>query len=171
MDLQVFIKCIQVLECSYDKFNITSDKTKLMLWYDMLGDRSEVEFMLGVKKYIAANEFPPTIAGINKAIASVLTADTPDGMQGWDELQKSIRKFGMYREEEALLSLSSHTRTVVNALGFKNLCISENQMADRAHFVKMYESMTNREKDKAVSGDRLLGEISKLTQSMKMIEG
>ena len=171
MDLQVFIKCIQVLECSYDKFNITSDKTKLMLWHDMLGDRSEVEFMLGVKKYIAANEFPPTIAGINKAIADVMMSDAPDGMQGWDELQKAIRRFGMYREEEALASMSEQARLVTKAMGFKNLCISENQMADRAHFIKMFESRAVKEKDKVVLGGKLGTDIARLAVSMKMLEG
>ncbi len=168
MDLQVFIKCIQVLENSYDRFNITTDKTKLMLWYEMLGDRSEIEFMLGVKKYISSNEFPPTIAGINKSIADITTSNAPDGMEAWNELQMAIRRFGMYREQEALESLSNRTRNVVKALGFKNLCISENQMADRAHFLKMFESMSSRERDFAITGSRLSNEIKQLAQNMSL---
>ena len=168
MDLQVFVKCISVLEKSYDKFNITNDKDKLMLWYEMLGDRSEIEFMLGVKKYIKTSEFAPTIAGINKAIADIITSQAPDGMEAWNELQMAIRRFGMYREQEALESLSDRTRRVVKSLGFKNLCISENQMADRAHFLRMFESMSSRERDFAIAGTRLSGEIQQLAQKMSL---
>ena len=168
MDLQVFVKCISVLEKSYDKFNITNDKDKLMLWYEMLGDRSEIEFMLGVKKYIKSSEFAPTIAGIKKAIADIITSQAPDGMEAWNELQMAIRRFGMYREQEALESLSDRTRRVVKSLGFKNLCISENQMADRAHFLRMFESMSSRERDFAIEGTRLSGEIQQLAQKMSL---
>lgn len=169
MDLQVFIKCIAVLEASYDKFNITSNKDKLMIWYEMLGDRAEVDFMLGVKKYIATNEFAPTIAGINKAIASNQTSKAPDGLQAWAELQTSIRKWGMYHEDKALDSLSPETRAVVEALGFTNLCTSENQMADRAHFIKLYESRATKNKENATMGNKLSGLISQIANKTAML--
>ena len=169
MDLQVFIKCIGVLEASYDKFNITSNKDKLMIWYEMLGDRAEVDFMLGVKKYIATNEFPPTIAGINKAIASNQTSKAPDGLQAWAELQTAIRKWGMYHEDKALDSLSPETRAVVQALGFTNLCTSENQMADRAHFIKLYESRAGSNREREIVGDKLSGMIEALSNKTKIL--
>ena len=169
MDLQVFIKCIAVLEASYDKFNITSNKDKLMIWYEMLGDRAEVDFMLGVKKYIATNEFPPTIAGINKAIASNQTSKAPDGLQAWAELQTAIRKWGMYHEDKALDSLSPETRAVVQALGFTNLCTSENQMADRAHFIKLYESRAGSNREREIVGDKLSGMIEALSNKTKIL--
>lgn len=169
MEIQVFSKCIQVLEASYDKFNITSDKNKLMIWYEMLGDRTEMDLMLGVKKYIATNEFAPTIAGINKAIASNQTSKAPDGLQAWAELQTAIRKWGMYHEDKALESLSPETRAVVQALGFTNLCTSENQMADRAHFIKLYESRAGSNREREIVGDKLSGMIEALSNKTKIL--
>ena len=171
MEIQVFSKCMLLLETSYPNFKITSDKTKLSVWYEMLGDRTEMELMLGVKKYIATNEFAPTIAGINKAIASNQTSKAPDGLQAWGELQTSIRKWGMYHEDKAIESLSPETRAVVQALGFTNLCTSENQMADRAHFIKLYESRAGSNREREIVGDKLSGLISQIANKTAMLGG
>lgn len=169
MEIQVFSKCMLLLETSYPNFKITSDKTKLSVWYEMLGDRTEMDLMLGVKKYIATNEFPPTIAGINKAIASNQTSKAPDDLQAWAELQTSIRKWGMYHEDKAIESLSPETRAVVQALGFVNLCTSENQMADRAHFIKLYESRATKNKENATMGNKLSGLINQIANKTAML--
>ena len=171
MNLEVFTKCIKVLELNYDKLNVTSDIDKLMLWYDMLGNRNEIEFMLGVKKHIATNTFAPTIACLNKAMASNIVNNAPDGLSAWAELQSAIRKWGMYHEGEALDSLSPETRAVVNALGFTNLCTSENQMADRAHFIKLYESRACNNKERETVGDKLSGMITQVANKTAMLGG
>jgi hypothetical protein len=58
---------------------------------------------------------------------------------------KVIRKYGSYNEQKALDELDTMTRRTVQYFGYRELCISENPMVDRAHFLKMYESMTERE--------------------------
>jgi hypothetical protein len=42
------------------------------------------------------------------------------------------------------------THKVVEAIGFRTLCLSENEMADRAHFLKVYETLAKRDREDAL---------------------
>jgi hypothetical protein len=45
---------------------------------------------------------------------------------------------------------------IVENMGWQNLCMSENEMADRAHFTKAYDTMQKREKQIAmISGNNI----------------
>jgi hypothetical protein len=52
-----------------------------------------------------------------------------------------------FRQEEALASMREATRLTVQRMGWRELCMSENGMADRAHFLRIYESMEKRTKE------------------------
>lgn len=169
MNLTVFVKCMRVLENAYPRFEITNDKEKMSLWHELIGkDTEELVFMLAVKKYIVNNEFPPTIAGIKKEVSNILTANDPDVTEAWDEVQKAIRRFGMYRELEAMASLSEPTRNVVKSIGFQKLCTSEDHMADRAHFIRMFENRSKKKHEYVAMGPVLAGQIKQLADSMSM---
>ena len=171
MNLTIFVKCMRVLENAYPRFEITNDKDKLSLWHELIGkDTEEVVFMLAIKKYIINNEFPPTIAGIKKEVSNILTSGDPDTTEAWSEVQKSIRRYGMYRETEALESLSEETRNVVKAIGFQNLCTSVDHMADRAHFIRLYESRSKKKHEHVAMGPRLTEQIKQLAQSFSTDE-
>lgn len=166
MNLTVFAKCMRVLENAYPRFEITNDKEKLSLWHELIGkDTEEVIFMLAIKKYIINNEFPPTIAGIKKEVSNIITASDPDVTEAWNEVQKSIRRYGMYRETEALESLSEDTRNIVKAIGFQNLCTSVDHMADRAHFIRLFESRSKKKHEYVAMGPRLTEQIRQLSQN------
>jgi hypothetical protein len=55
-------------------------------------------------------------------------------------MNQAIHLYGYYREAEALASMREHTRAAVISMGWKQLCTAEleNEMADRAHFLKIY---------------------------------
>lgn len=58
---------------------------------------------------------------------------------------RAIRRFGSYEEAAALESLPPLTRETVKRLGYRSLCLSENQIADRANFRDLYELLEKRE--------------------------
>lgn len=147
MTQEEFLKGIFILENSFNSFQISDKEETLMIWYEMLNDQSPQVYMNGIRRHLAMSKFPPTIADLRERMqettnpTSAFTADI-----AWSELTSAIRKFGSYREKEALESMSLITRSIVSALSYRQLCLSETLMADRAHFMKMFEQYKVRER-------------------------
>ena len=49
-----------------------------------------------------------------------------------------------YRSDEAVESLSGPTREAVERMGFRELCLGDNPVANRAHFFKIYDAIVQR---------------------------
>lgn len=145
MDKKQFSTIIAALKSNYRNFGVET-KEQMAFWYEMLKDIEYPVLELAVKKLISEMVFPPTIADIRNAVSETTEDKLPTQSDAWGEVKEAIRKYGSYREEDALKFLSPLTRRAVQGMGWKELCWSENQMADRAHFMRMYETLVDREK-------------------------
>ena len=67
--------------------------------------------------------------------------------RAWGEVITAIREYGGYEPEKALQSMSPVTRLAVQRIGWKELCMSEDQNIDRAHFFKIYQAEESRQKE------------------------
>ena len=63
----------------------------------------------------------------------------------WGEVNEAIRHYGYYHQEEGMTSLREPMRIAVQRMGWRALCTSENDMADRAHFLRIYESIVKQD--------------------------
>jgi hypothetical protein len=86
----------------------------------------------------------------------------PDWSEGWEQVIKAIRRYGYYDPKGALESLDPLTRECVKRLGFRELCLSENPVADRANFRTCYETLQKREQTKQQLALPLQSVIEKL---------
>lgn len=153
-------KILTMLEVAYDRFEVSGMPTKMELWHEMLSDLDYRLALTVVKKHISEEHFPPTIASIRKNVAEITNPGTQmTADQGWGEITKAIRKYGIYQEEEALASMSPLTARIAKNMNWKEICMSENQMADRAHFIKMFEANQNIAHQQAMLPDGLAKEI------------
>jgi len=157
-DREGFMKIMLALKSNYRNFP-ARDPESQEVWFQMLKDIPIKDLRNAVIKLISESEFPPTIADIRKHTVESRGDAIISPSDAWGEVEKAIRNFGSYREQEALEELSPLTRRIVKSLGFKNLCYSENQMADRAHFIKLYSGMMETEKKKMQLPDNLRKEI------------
>lgn len=121
------------------------DQDSFNIWFSLLQDLDYMVAQAAIQKYMLTNKFPPTIADIREYATSISIGEKPLWSDGWEEVQMAIRKFGSYREDEALESMTETTRRAVQRLGFKSICMSENIMADRANFRMVYEQIADRE--------------------------
>lgn len=119
------------------------------LWLAMFGNVSYEVGSWAVTKYINESPFPPTVADIRKRITDITVKQGKTAIDAWGEVKLAIRRYGMYREREALESMSESVRGVVTALGYSTLCMSDNDMADRAHFLKVYDTLQQRKREDA----------------------
>lgn len=168
MNKKEFALIIAALKSNYRNFGVET-KEQMNFWYDMLKDIEYSVLELAVKKLICEMVYPPTIADIRKSVAETIQAPVLDAATAWGEVRDAIRRYGFYRKEEALKSLSFLTRKVVQGIGWQELCLSENQMADRAHFIKMFESIAQREKQERMLAVPLREDIKALQSNKDRI--
>ena len=145
------IKLIGICSINYRNWpEEGKEEAVISLWTKMLEDTEYFIAEAAVEKFLAESVYPPTIADIRARIADLTVIKEKTAIEAWDDVKTAIRKFGWYRANEAMQSLGGVTHKVVDAIGFKTLCISENEMADRAHFLKVYDTLAAREREDAL---------------------
>lgn len=120
------------------------------LWETMLEDIGFEHGKLAVHKHMSESVYPPTVADIRAKISDISAPQGLTAIEAWGSVIKSIQQFGSYREKEAIESLEPITQKVVRNIGFRTLCMSENEMADRAHFTKAYDVYVSRERSESL---------------------
>lgn len=153
LNKQEMLKIFSIFNVCYPKF-MESGKEEIMLnvWYELLKEYPYELVMLSAQKHIKTSKFSPTIHDIIEGITEYETVGKIDGMAAWGMVVKAIRNYGYYRQVEALKSMPQDVANIVENMGWQNLCMSENDMADRAHFIKAYDMNIKREKDVALMG-------------------
>lgn len=139
-----------IIKVAYPRFYLNIKKedanNTVDLWTEMLEDYELEVVKVAVKKLIAEMVFPPTIADVRKLLVETTTERIIDASEAWGQVKRAISLYGQYQEEKALESLDDSTRQIVKRLGFKELCRSETEMADRAHFIKLYDNYVKEQK-------------------------
>ena len=120
---------------------------RMEVYWDALKDLPFNIAMTSARKVISTleNPFLPMPAVFRGVAAQITGPNIPPAPDAWAEVTKSIRNLGIYREPEALASLSPLTRKAVEAIGFKDICLSENIDVIRGQFRMAYEALEKRE--------------------------
>ena len=147
MEFNEFKLLVKGLKAVYTKDNFLPDGDSIKIWYKLLMDIPYEVLNVAIQKYMMSNVFPPTIADLRELSSEITMGAPKDWGDGWEQVLKAIRKFGSYREAEALESMDDITRQCVERLGFRNICMSENIMTERANFRMLYEQIANRQKE------------------------
>ena len=149
MTYKEFAKMAAAMRAYYPREKILPDNASRDLWYKHLEDIPYETAVVALNKWVSVNKWPPTIADLREAALEVSTDAIPDWSEAWETVLNAIRRFGPYRQTEAMESLDDMTRTVVRRLGFMTLCSSENVAADRANFRTIYQIMAERTRREA----------------------
>lgn len=137
------IKLLAVISAAYPNMKTVED-SMVEIWLDCLKDIDTETALKIAKKHILESPFPPTIADIRKQNVEV-TTERLDATQAWGEVMKAIKNFGLYREHEAIKSMSPLTGKTIKYMGWRDICMSEKPDVVRGQFLKMYETMEGRE--------------------------
>lgn len=134
------------LKSAYTTPNFLPDEYAIKVWYRFLGDLPCDLATMAVQKYISTNRFPPTIADIREMVADMMTEST-DWSKSWQDVTRYISLYGIPNESKAYDAMDEYTKEAVKRLGWKNLCMSQNQTADRANYRMVYEAIIKEKKD------------------------
>lgn len=145
MTRQEFWQFAAAIRTYYSRENILPNEQAMELWFRQLQDIPFPVAEAILSKWVATNKWSPSIADIRDGVAEIQNGGpAPDWGEAWDQAMNAIRRFGSYDEDGALASLPPLTRETVRRLGYKSLCWSENQVADRANFRQVYEILSKR---------------------------
>jgi hypothetical protein len=145
-------------------------KPTAILWEKALADIPYDVAEKAVIKVLSTSKFFPTIAEIREAMAQITQPRTLDAMEAWGLINEAIRKFGYYRQKEAMEFLPDDIREMVKRFTWRELCLSENVETLRAQFRMAWDTQSKRRNEmKAIPQDiRFLIEDS--TKGMKLLE-
>lgn len=164
-------KLVKGLKSVYTSEKFLPDKDAVMIWYSLLKDLEYKTLNLAIQKYIATGKFPPTVAELRECAVGILEPlAQSDYGQGWEQVTKAIGKYGYCNAEEALASMDEVTRKCVKRLGWKNICMSENQVADRANFRQIYEQEIQRHREHKQLPESVREAIALTNSEVKKIE-
>lgn len=149
------------LKCAYTTPNFLPDEYSIKTWYKFLNDLPCDIATACVERYIATNKYPPTIADIRETVADIMV-DKTDWSESWQEVLKCISRYGLPNEEKAFEAMTECTKECVKRLGWKNLCISQNQTADRANYRMVYEAVVKEKKNNLALPENLKLKLSNM---------
>lgn len=164
------IKLLAMLAAAYPNMKEVNE-LQVELWYDCLKDIDAKVALSAVKKNILESPFPPAVADIRKQVAEVTTLENErlESAEAWGEVIKAIKHYGYYREKEALESMSPVTAKVAKYMGWQEICHSEKPDVVRGQFLKMYETVAERERQNRLLPLDFKEEITQIAESRKAI--
>ena len=116
------------------------------VWFALLYDLDYKILSKALQKHMLTNKFKPTVAELREIYVDLICPVISDWSEGWEQVSKAIGHYGMYRTEEAVESFDEVTREAVKRLGFQNICLLENIVADRARFAEIYQAIQQRKR-------------------------
>lgn len=147
MTKQEFALLANALRTYYPREDkLLPNREAMTLWYKSLQDLPYPVAEAALMKWAATNKWSPSIAEWREMAAQVQHGEIPGWGDGWEQVLKAIKQYGMYNPGAALASMDPLTRKAVERVGFREICMSENIAADRANFRMVYESLAAREK-------------------------
>jgi hypothetical protein len=162
MTRQETLALVALASSSYPSMQARDPRPIVEAWAMMLADLDAVVAKAAIVKVCRESRFFPSVAHIVAAANELdpRNEQLPTAAEAWEEVNKLIQSVGPYRAPK----YSCETvKRAAQSIGWLQLCMSENPETDRAHFLRLYESMRarhreNRENEKvlALSG---VGEV------------
>lgn len=163
--------CLQMfalLGAAYPKEPMTD--AQVALYSDLLAPFDVAAVREAVLLHVQKSPFFPRPSDL---ISALTQRDELDADQAWVEVLRQVRRTGYYGVPEFT---HEAVADAARALGWQDLCMSENQEADRAHFMRFYERAVERHRDDRLRANAqalnpavqdLLGSIGQLPEGMR----
>lgn len=118
------------------------------LWMQMLSDIPYSIAEKAILRSLSTAKFFPTVAEIREAAVLLTKPEIPTAIEAWGEVMNAIRRYGYYRPNEALASMTPITKSIVKKIGWREINMCEEIEVLRGQFRMAYESQAKRDKEK-----------------------
>lgn len=130
---------VAVLSASYPAAPMSERTT--MAYESMLADLECAAANAAVARLVQTSKWLPTIAEIRAAAYELAAGPRRLAGEAWGDVLSEIRRTGSYGVPRFV---DARTAECVRLMGWRNLCLSENDAADRARFAELYDGLTER---------------------------
>lgn len=131
---------VALMQATYPKLEVPQVTVKA--YQQLLGDLDADEAQASVIELLQSRIYPtmPTPGEIRDTLVRrrMRRARIPTPEAAWGIVQWAFRKVGAYRPFPADTAGGALLKQVVGRIGWETLCQSENIVADRAHFLRLY---------------------------------
>ncbi len=136
-------RVVAELAAAYPNWNASEYTAEV--YYQDLKDIPADELMIAARhcRSEAGRKFAPSVGELRGAVMELRRAsmNIPGAYDAWQEVMKGmVERIGYDAPEWS----SPLVAKAVKSLGWRNLCMSENQTADRARFIQAYEQLVER---------------------------
>ncbi len=121
-----------------------------MAWFKLLGDLTPAELLAALTRHLATSHWLPAVADLRAIASAAVVGRARAGEDAWGDVLEQVGATGRYRSPRFADPI---TARCVARLGWEELCASENAVADRARFAKLYDTLAREAaEDAAVAG-------------------
>lgn len=139
MDKRETATILALLSSAYPYAKVT--KETAVMFHEVWKDLGFVECQKAVMAIVRTSEMFPSAAKVLKEVLDQRGVLSMSSADAWGLVQAQVSQVGMYgRPNFAEGALTE----AVTAIGWREICHSNNQGVLRAHFMKMYDSMAQR---------------------------
>ena len=152
MDFSEFSKFVSAIRAYYPKEKLLPDKESMTLWYKQISDIPYDTALLVIDKWVATNDWSPSIAAIRQLANEVTVGETPDWGEAWKiVMEAASSKYGYYKKDEAFEFMGEMISTCVERTGDwgRDFCHTQNIDNTRANFRMIYEAEAKKRKREA----------------------
>lgn len=142
-------KGLRIIEEHFPHLPMT--KQKVEIWSEMLGNLTNDEFIRGVKTFCLAHReiFPNTNVIANIRHYALTDPNRKTAQEAWGEVVREISRVGSYGQP---IFSTPDIKRAVDCIGWKDICLSETIGVERAHFMRAYDGIVNRDTFNVVAG-------------------
>jgi hypothetical protein len=145
LNLEIEItKLVGVMAACYPSTQMADASVKA--YVSMLKDIPLPVLEVAIEQAANVSEFLPTVAKIRDMALALTRPARVSALEAWGLVKEQMRLRGIYRSPEFSDPLIANA---VECIGWRTLCSSENEPADRAHFAKVYDSLVIRDNEDA----------------------
>lgn len=170
MNRSEIINLLGIATANFPNMQQREMKPTAILWEKSLGDIPYHVAEKALIKVLSTSKFFPTIAEIREAAAQITQPRTMDAMEAWGLIVDAIRKFGYYREGDAIRWLPEDVGAMVKRFTWRDLCLSESPETLRAQFRMAWETQSKRNAEMRAIPAEIRMMIEDVTKGMKLIE-
>jgi hypothetical protein len=171
MNRKEIINLLGIAAANFPHIQTKELKPTAVLWEKALSDITYDVAEKALLKVLSTSKFFPTIAEIREAATQLTQPQQLDAMEAWGLVVNAIRRYGFYREKEALDSLPEEIADLVKQFTWRELCLNENPDTIRAQFRMAWETRTKRKKELDALPQEVRVMIEGLTEKMKLLGG
>lgn len=159
---QTISRIITMIEIAYGK-DLRGEAQ--VLYFQMLQDIGDSVLRAATTQHIAGSKWMPRISELRDAARLIQNRalGIPAPAEAWAEVKRQIAGVGYVGHPEFEDDATART---VEAMGWRYLCHSTDEMADRAHFLRMFGQIQGRREEIRSALPAVNEEIARLAAAM-----